>query len=120
VPFGALRESAILSYVLVSLIAFCSGGRTIAGSARGLIVGGERKMGAMSLRTAALQFGYLIGGFVGGVALDAGGYTAVGVTFACLFAISSVIHGWPQPSQPEITNRSLDGRYAASPANRAS
>jgi predicted MFS family arabinose efflux permease len=120
VPFGAVRESAIVSFVLVSAIAFCSGGRTIAGSARGLAVGGERKMGAMSLRTAALQFGYLIGGFVGGVALDAGGYTAVGITFASLFAISGVLYAGSLRSQPETTTRSVEGRYSASPANRAS
>ena len=77
-------------------------------------------MGAMSLRTAALQFGYLIGGFVGGVALDAGGYTAVGITFASLFVISGVLYAGSLGSQPETTTRSVEGRYSASPANRAS
>lgn len=120
VPFGAVRESAIISFVLVSGIAFCSGGRTIAGSARGLEIGGERKMGAMSLRTAALQFGYLIGGAVGGFALDTGGYTAVGITFGTLFAISAAIYWSSLRLQPETTTRSADGRYSASPAKRAS
>jgi DHA1 family inner membrane transport protein len=120
VPFGAVRESALLSFVLVSAIAFCSGGRTLAGSARGLTVGGEAKMGAMSLRTAALQFGYLIGGSVGGFALDAGGYAAVGIAFAVLFAISGLLHGRSIRVHPETTTRSLDGRYSPSPANRAS
>ena len=120
IPFGSIRESALLSFVLLSTIAFCSGGRTIAGSARGLVAGGERKMGAMSLRTAALQFGYLFGSFIGGVALDLGGYTAVGFVFASLFAISGVIYAGDPGTQPETTSRSLAGRYAASPENRAS
>jgi predicted MFS family arabinose efflux permease len=92
VPFGAVRTSVAVSFAFVFALAFLAGGRTIAGSALGLMVGGDRKMGVMSLRTAALQFGYLIGGGIGGLALDFGGYTGVGITFSVFFAASAFVH----------------------------
>jgi predicted MFS family arabinose efflux permease len=93
VPFGAARGSIALSVAFITTLAFFAGGRTIAGSALGLAVGGESKMSVMSLRTAALQFGYLFGGAIGGLALNAGGYPAMGVAFSLLFVASALVHG---------------------------
>jgi predicted MFS family arabinose efflux permease len=93
IPFGALRGSIVASIAFITTLAFLAGGRTIAGSALGLAVGGENKMSVMSLRTAALQFGYLFGGAIGGAALNARGYGATGVVFSLLFLASALVHG---------------------------
>jgi predicted MFS family arabinose efflux permease len=47
----------------------------------------------MRIRTAANQFGYLLGSALGGLALATGGYPALGVTFGVLFLLSAVPHG---------------------------
>ncbi len=51
------------------------------------------------VRTAALQLGYFVGAAVGGAALAAGGYTALGIAFAALFVGATVPHLWPHPSE---------------------
>jgi predicted MFS family arabinose efflux permease len=72
------------------VLAFFSAARTIAGSALGLELRPERRVFAMRIRTAANQFGYLLGSAFGGIALAAGGYAALGVTFGVLFLLSAV------------------------------
>jgi predicted MFS family arabinose efflux permease len=47
------------------------------------------------VRTAALQGGYFVGAAVGGAALAAGGYEALGLTLALLFAGATVPHLLP-------------------------
>jgi predicted MFS family arabinose efflux permease len=44
------------------------------------------------VRTAALQFGYFVGAAVGGLALAAGGFTALGLTLAALFVGATIPH----------------------------
>jgi len=44
----------------------------------------------------AIQLGYFVGAAVGGVALAVGGYSAVGLAFAGLFACATVPHLWPR------------------------
>jgi hypothetical protein len=46
----------------------------------------------MRIRAAATQFGYLLGAVLGGVALAAGGYAALGVTFSVLFVLAALPH----------------------------
>jgi predicted MFS family arabinose efflux permease len=46
----------------------------------------------MRVRAAASQFGYLLGAAAGGVALAAGGYTGLGLTFAALFVAAATPH----------------------------
>jgi predicted MFS family arabinose efflux permease len=48
----------------------------------------------MSVRTAAVQFGYLLGAALGGVALARGGYPALGATLSAMLAGSSLLHLW--------------------------
>jgi DHA1 family inner membrane transport protein len=90
--FGAYRPALWASALLLAVLAFAGGARTIVGSAYGLEVCSRRRVLAMRLRAAASQFGYLVGAAAGGVALAAGGYGAMGVTFAVLFALAALPH----------------------------
>lgn len=96
---GAVRPSAWFSLCLFAVLSFLAAGRTLAGSARGLDLAPELRLGVTGVRTAALQFGYFVGAAVGGLALAAGGYTALGLAFAILFVGATVPHVWP--SRPE-------------------
>lgn len=89
---GAFRPSVWFSVAVFSLLCFIAGGRTLAGSARGLGLAPELRLGVTGVRTAALQSGYFVGAAVGGVALAAGGYTALGAAFAVLFVGAAIPH----------------------------
>jgi MFS transporter, DHA1 family, inner membrane transport protein len=89
---GALRWSTAVSLVLFSTLSFLAGGRTLVGSARGLDLASELRLGVTGVRTAALQFGSFVGAAVGGVALAVGGFTALGLAFAVLFVFATVPH----------------------------
>jgi len=98
---GAVRPSVWFSVAVFSLLSFIAGGRTLAGSARGLGLAPELRLGVTGVRTAALQSGYFVGAAVGGVALSAGGYEALGLAFAALFAGAAIPHLWPHgPESP--------------------
>lgn len=102
VLFGAVRPALAFSTALFALLAFVAAARTIAGSALGLEVCSRRRVFAMRIRTAATQFGYLGGSALGGVALAAGGYPALGATFGALFALAAVPHAIVLLSGPWI------------------
>jgi predicted MFS family arabinose efflux permease len=88
--FGAWRPALAVSAAVFATLGFLAGGRTLAGSTYGLDATPDRKLAVMSLRAAALQFGYLVGSAVGGIALAAAGYTALGAAFAVLFASATL------------------------------
>jgi DHA1 family inner membrane transport protein len=92
VVFGAYRPSLAASAAILALLAFVSAARTIAGSALGLEVCSQRRVFAMRIRTAATQFGYLLGSALGGVALAAGGYPALGIVLGAMFLLAAVPH----------------------------
>jgi len=92
VVFGAYRPSLATSAAVLALLAFVAAARTIAGSALGLEVCSHRRVFAMRIRTAATQFGYLLGSALGGVALAAGGYPALGVVLGVMFLLAAVPH----------------------------
>jgi predicted MFS family arabinose efflux permease len=92
VAFGAYRPSLGASAAILALLAFVAAARTIAGSALGLEVCSQRRVFAMRIRTAATQFGYLLGSALGGVALGAGGYPALGVVFGLMFMLAAAPH----------------------------
>jgi predicted MFS family arabinose efflux permease len=96
VAFYALRENEWSSLALFAGLSFLAGGRTLAGGARGLDLAPELRLGVTGVRTAAIQLGYFVGAAVGGVALAAGGYSAVGLAFAGLFACATIPHAWPR------------------------
>jgi predicted MFS family arabinose efflux permease len=92
VVFGALRPGTVASALVFGTLAFLSGGRTLAGSALGLGAAHECRVTLMGVRTATNQFGYLLGGALGGLALAVGGYEAFGVVLGTLFAAAAVPH----------------------------
>jgi predicted MFS family arabinose efflux permease len=92
---GAVRPSLWVSLVLFSLLCFIAGGRTLAGSARGLGLAQELRLGVTGVRTAAIQSGYFVGAAIGGIALAAGGYTLLGAAFAGLFVAAAIPHLLP-------------------------
>ena len=89
---GSLRSSLWLSVALFAALCFIAGGRTLAGSARGLGLAPELRLGVTGVRTAAIQSGYFVGAAVGGVALAVGGYSALGLAFAALFVGAAIPH----------------------------
>jgi MFS transporter, DHA1 family, inner membrane transport protein len=92
---GALRPSLWVSLVLFSLLCFIAGGRTLAGSARGLGLAQELRLGVTGVRTAAIQSGYFVGAALGGIALATGGYALLGAAFAGLFVAAAIPHVLP-------------------------
>jgi MFS transporter, DHA1 family, inner membrane transport protein len=91
VAFGVFRPSAAVSALLLGVVAFVAGARTLAGSAAGLRTTDD-KLAAMAVRTSAVQFGYLAGATVGGLALAIGGYGAMGWAFGVLFCTAGIPH----------------------------
>jgi DHA1 family inner membrane transport protein len=92
VVLGAYRPAVWVSAGLLALLAFVAAARTIAGSALGLEVCSRRRVFAMRIRTAANQFGYLLGSALGGVALATGGYAALGAAFGVMFLLAAAPH----------------------------
>lgn len=97
---GAFRPDAWVSFALFALLAFLAAGRTLAGSARGLDLAPELRLGVTGVRAAAIQLGYFGGAAVGGVALAVGGYRALGFALALLFVAATVPHLWPRTTDP--------------------
>jgi DHA1 family inner membrane transport protein len=89
---GAVRPSVWVTLALFCVLSFIAGGRTLAGSARGLGLAPELRLGVTGLRTAALQSGYFVGAAVGGAALAVGGYGTLGLAFAALFVAAAIPH----------------------------
>ena len=88
----ALRPSVWFTIAAFAALSFIAGGRTLAGSARGLGLAPEVRLGVTGVRTAALQSGYFVGAALGGIALASGGYSLVGVAFAVLFLGAAIPH----------------------------
>jgi predicted MFS family arabinose efflux permease len=99
----AARPSVWFSVSAFSALSFIAGGRTLAGSARGLGLASELRLGVTGVRTAALQSGYFVGAAVGGAALAAGGYELLGLAFAALFVGAAVPHVWPRATEAPVT-----------------
>ena len=93
---GAIRPSSWFTLGVFSLLSFLAGGRTLVGSAAGLDLAPELRLGITGVRTAALQLGYFLGAALGGIALAAGGYTALGFTFSALFVGATIPHLLPR------------------------
>ncbi|HXF98288.1 MAG TPA: MFS transporter, partial [Gaiellaceae bacterium] len=97
---GTVRHDAWSSLALFAALSFLAGGRTLAGSAHGLDLAPELRLGVTGVRTAALQLGYFAGAGVGGAALAAGGYPALGLALGGLFLAAAVPHLVPAESDP--------------------
>jgi predicted MFS family arabinose efflux permease len=92
---AAVRPSVWFSVAVFSLLCFIAGGRTLAGSARGLGLAPALRLGVTGVRAAAIQAGYFVGAALGGAALAVGGYGALGLAFAALFVGAAVPHLLP-------------------------
>jgi MFS transporter, DHA1 family, inner membrane transport protein len=92
---GAVRASVWVSVGLFSILCFIAGGRTLAGSARGLGLAQDLRLGVTGVRAAAIQAGYFVGAALGGAALAVGGYGTLGLAFAALFVGAAIPHLLP-------------------------
>jgi predicted MFS family arabinose efflux permease len=90
--FGLVRPGVALSASVFAALAFVAGSRTIAGSSLGLTLAPECRLQSMGFRTAAVQFGYLLGAAVGGAALALGGYGALGLALGLLYLLAAAPH----------------------------
>jgi DHA1 family inner membrane transport protein len=93
---GAVRPAAGLSLGLLTVMAFLNGWRSMVASALGMDSAPDDKVTVMSMRAAANQFGYLLGAAIGGLALAAGGFGAMGMAFSSLFALGALVHLAPR------------------------
>ena len=89
---GTLRPGVGVTLALLALMAFVNGRRTMLAGALGMDAAPEDRVAAMSMRAAANQFGYLLGAAAGGLALAFGGFPALGLTLAALYAGAMLIH----------------------------
>lgn len=89
---GAVRPAVGLTLAVLAVMAFMNGWRTMVASTVGMEAVPDDRLTTMSLRAAANQFGYLVGAAVGGAALAVGGFGALGVVLAALFAAAVAIH----------------------------
>ena len=103
--FGVLRSSFALSVALFALAALVAGGRTLAASAYGLAMRPDFRPAVAASRAATMQLGYFAGAGLGGLALLAGGYAALGATFGGMALAASALlvlgrprSGFPAPS----------------------
>lgn len=87
---GSVRPSLAVTGMLIGFFMFINAGRTMTGSSFGLGAAPSRSVSVMGLRTAAIQGGYLLGAGLGGLALELGGYAALGGTFAGLYVVGTV------------------------------
>jgi predicted MFS family arabinose efflux permease len=83
--FGVVRHDAWTSSTLFAVTAFVAGCRTLLGSVVGIAVAPDARLAAMSLRTAAVQMGGVVGTGLAGIMLAAGGYAALGLGMAAVF-----------------------------------
>jgi predicted MFS family arabinose efflux permease len=88
--FGAVRPNVATSAVLFAVAGYAAGGRMLLGNIVGLDVAAEHRLAAMGIRTAATQFGYFAGAGAAGLALDAAGYGALGMTLGAFFVGSAL------------------------------
>jgi predicted MFS family arabinose efflux permease len=94
---GLAATVAVLGVARPDVLCFLAGGRTLVGSASGLHLAPQLRLGITGVRTAALQFGYFIGAALGGLALGVGGYQLLGLAFSALFVGAALPHVWPRP-----------------------
>jgi predicted MFS family arabinose efflux permease len=90
--FGLVRVGFAASVLLLTVVGLLNGGRSPAGSARGLQLAPEARIQVMAARTSVQSVGYLTGAAVGGLALAARGYDGLGALSAVMFGVASLPH----------------------------
>jgi predicted MFS family arabinose efflux permease len=91
--FATADCGIVLRAVLFSAAGFVVGGRTLVSNAFALSLPPDRRRAATSLRASTMQFGYVVGSGLGGVALALDGYSALGAVMAALFLGAAVTLG---------------------------
>jgi len=89
--FGALRAFFAVSIVFLFFSAFLAGARTLVSSSYGLSFPADVRPAAMGSRAATMQFGYLGGSTLGGLALVIGGYTGLGLLLGALSLAAAAV-----------------------------
>ena len=92
---GGVRPGAGLSLSVLAVMAFVNGWRSVTAGGLGLDSAPDDKVTVMSMRAAANQFGYLLGAALGGIALAAGGFAALGAVLCALFVGGAMLHVAP-------------------------
>jgi predicted MFS family arabinose efflux permease len=91
--------------LLLGVLMFAIGARTMAAGAFGLHETPDRRAAAMGIRAAAMQLGNLAGAAAGGAAIATGGFPALGVLAGGLFALGAAPHLLPR--RPALAGRVL-------------
>jgi predicted MFS family arabinose efflux permease len=89
--FGTIRSGLFVSAALFAAASFVAGGRTLLGNAFGLRAAPERRLAIMGARAASTQFGYFLGAAAGGAALQAGGYSGLGLALGGFFLVAALV-----------------------------
>jgi predicted MFS family arabinose efflux permease len=92
---GSVRSSLMLTLVLLALMAFTNGVRSMAASALGMDSTPKDAVTMMSVRAAANQFGYLLGAAAGGAAVALGGFGTFGIVLSVMFVLGAAAHAAP-------------------------
>jgi predicted MFS family arabinose efflux permease len=87
--FGAARLGVAETTLLLAGASFLAGGRTLVASAFALSTPPELRPAVTSLRASTMQLGYFGGSLIGGAALSAGGYTALGMAMGLCFTAAA-------------------------------
>ena len=95
IVLGVVRPAPGLTLAVLALMAFTNGCRSVLASSLGMDTASDDKVAVMSLRASANQFGYLVGAAAGALALALGGFAALGVVLAGLFAAGAILHVTP-------------------------
>lgn len=92
VLYGIGEFPLAVAVVAFAVAVFFAGGRTLGGAATGLALSDGRRLAAMSVRTGADQFGYLLGAGIGGLLLERWGYEGMAWGFGILFACAALVY----------------------------
>jgi predicted MFS family arabinose efflux permease len=89
--FGLARTGVAASCALLAAAAALAGARTLVASLFAVSTPPELRPTVTGLRAATMQVGYFAGSLVGGAALAAGGYGALGAAMGASFAAAAVL-----------------------------
>jgi MFS transporter, DHA1 family, inner membrane transport protein len=86
-----LDPTLLLAAALLGLFGFAQGIRGAAASNLGLAQAPEHRGAMMGFRASVVQFGYVIGGSIGGAILILGEYDLLGIVFSGVIALAAVL-----------------------------
>jgi MFS transporter, DHA1 family, inner membrane transport protein len=90
--FAGMRPSLVGSSFLFASLAAVAGARTFAASALGLELSPSAPLSVTGIRSAANQFGYLIGAGLGGLALSITGFAGFAIGMSACAMLAAALH----------------------------